>query len=35
MTPEGQLAELKRGVVDLHIEGDLLKRLQKRRIFED
>ncbi len=28
MTPEAQLAELKRGVVDLHVEDDLLNRLR-------
>lgn len=29
MTPEEQLAELKRGVVDLHVEEDLLARLRE------
>ena len=27
MKPEAQLAELKRGVVDLHVESELLERL--------
>ncbi|MGB5812462.1 MAG: tyrosine--tRNA ligase [Polyangiales bacterium] len=31
MTPEAQLAELKRGVVDLHVEADLLERLSLGR----
>ncbi len=31
MNPEAQLAELKRGVVDLHVEADLLERLNERR----
>lgn len=31
MSPEEQLAELKRGVVDLHVEDDLLKRLKEGR----
>ncbi|MEM8605625.1 MAG: tyrosine--tRNA ligase [Myxococcota bacterium] len=31
MKPEAQLAELKRGVVDLHVEADLLERLSEGR----
>ncbi len=31
MKPEAQLAELKRGVVDLHVEADLLERLNEGR----
>ncbi|MEM7138903.1 MAG: tyrosine--tRNA ligase [Myxococcota bacterium] len=31
MKPEAQLAELKRGVVDLHVEADLLARLSEGR----
>lgn len=31
MKPEAQLAELKRGVVDLHVEADLLDRLNEGR----
>ena len=31
MRPEAQLAELKRGVVDLHVEADLLERLSEGR----
>ncbi|MEM7609060.1 MAG: tyrosine--tRNA ligase [Myxococcota bacterium] len=31
MTPEQQLEELKRGVVDLHVEEELLKRLKEGR----
>ena len=31
MKPEAQLAELKRGVVDVHVESELLERLSTER----